>query len=56
MNVEFCALWFYLFGPEPEVLVLKMGMVCDGTSRTQLHSRHQLHAAAYGVVLGQIFY
>jgi hypothetical protein len=46
-------LWFYLFGSEPEVLVLKMGMVCDGTSRTQLHSSHQLHAAGNGVVLGK---
>ncbi len=42
---------YYLFGSEPKVLVLKMGMVCDGTSRTELHSSHQLHAAANGVVL-----
>ncbi len=55
INILYPFLWFYLFGPEPEVLVLKMGMVRDGTSRTQLHSGHQLHAAAYGVILGKIW-
>ena len=40
-----------LFSSLPKMLVLEVGVVCEGPARAELDPRHQLHAAAHHSVL-----